>query len=38
MCNYKDAIAREAKRSLAQGRTRYVPEAYLNKNCLPRAP
>ena len=37
MCNYKDAIAREAKRFLAQGRIRHV-EAYLNKNCLPRAP
>ena len=37
MRNSKDAIAREAKRSLAQGRTRHV-EAYLNKNCLPRAP
>ena len=37
MRNPKDFIAREAKRSLAPGRSRHV-EAYLNKNCLPRAP
>jgi hypothetical protein len=38
MRNSKEAKTREAKKFLAQGRTRHVPEAYLNKNCLPRAP
>ena len=38
MRNSKDAIAREAKRFLAQVEDQACPEAYLNKNCLPRAP
>jgi hypothetical protein len=38
MRNSKDAETRETKRFLEQRRTSYVPEAYLNKNCLPRAP
>jgi len=38
MGNFKDAKKREAKRFLPQGRTGHVPEAYVNKNCRPRAP
>ena len=38
MRNSEDVMAREAKKFLTQWRTRHVPEAYLNKNCLPRAP
>ena len=38
MRNSKEAKTREAKKFLAQGRTGHVREAYLNKNCLPRAP
>jgi hypothetical protein len=38
MCNSNVAEIREANMSLAQGRTGHVPEAYLNKSCLPRAP
>jgi len=38
MRNYEDAEAREAAKLLALLSTMHVPEAYLNDNCLPRAP
>jgi hypothetical protein len=38
MHNHKQAEVREAVRLLAMLSTMYVPEAYLNVNCLPRAP
>jgi hypothetical protein len=38
MRNPKDFIVRVAKEFKARWRTRHVPEVYLNKNCLPRAP
>ena len=38
MRNSKDAKTREAKKFLAQWKTRHFQKAYLNKNCLPRAP
>lgn len=38
MYNHRDAEAREATKLLAMLGTMHVPEAYLNDNCLPRAP
>lgn len=38
MHNHGQAEAREAVRLLAMLSIMYVPEAYLNENCLPRAP
>jgi hypothetical protein len=38
MRNYRDADAREAAKLLAMLVTVHMPEAYLNDNCLPRAP
>ena len=38
MRNHRDAVARETARLLAMLSTMHVPEAYLNDNCLPRAP
>jgi hypothetical protein len=38
MHNHSDAVAHEAARLLAILSTMRVPEAYLNDNCLPRAP
>ena len=38
MRNYKDAAAVEITKLLAMLVTVHVPEAYLNDNCLPRAP
>jgi len=38
MRNDKDAEAREGAKLLAMLSTMHVPEAYLNDNCLPRAP
>ena len=38
MHNQSDSKAREAAKLLAMLRTTHVPEAYLNDNCLPRAP
>jgi hypothetical protein len=38
MRNHREAEAREVVRLLAMLSTMYVPEAYLNENCLPRAP
>jgi len=38
MRNYRDAAAAEITRLLAMLGTVHVPQAYLNDNCLPRAP
>ncbi len=38
MHNHSIAEAREAARSLARLSVAHVPGAYLNDNCLPRAP
>jgi hypothetical protein len=38
MRNSQEAKTREAKKFLAQGRTRHIHGAYLNMSCLPRAP
>ena len=38
MRNSKEAKTREAKKFLAQWSARHPQEAYLNMNCLPRAP
>jgi hypothetical protein len=38
MCNSNDGEIREEKKFLVQWSGGHVPEAYLNKSCLPRAP
>lgn len=38
MHNHRQAEAREAVRLVAMLSIIYVPEAYLNENCFPRAP